>query len=620
VEGPAVPSNSHSPLRGWAVSLAAASLLAASLFVVDRASGGNKLPNPATAGPAFDPLLDSGSDSMCSSAAGPPMKIRATWHVAAVAKTETTPFQPQPMKAAGGDVPLYRGLGALVFPITTREARAQAYFNQGLRLSFAFNHAEAQRALQAAQKLDPKCAACFWGEALILGPNINVPMMPEANTPALAALEKAVALKDRAGPKERALIEALAERYSADPKAERRTLDAAYADAMKQVAARFPADDTIRTLYVESAMDTQPWDYWEPGGAMPKGRGVEIVSNLETVLKRNPTHPGAIHLYIHAVEASTAPERALPYAERLAALMPGAGHIVHMPAHIYYRVGQYRRSLDINKRAVAVDERYFQGSPSDPLYKSAYYPHNIHFVMVSAQMGGDGATAIDAAKKLDAAVPAELAKQFQIMEPVKAAPYTTQLTFADPDTVLALPAPDEKLVLVRAMYHYARATALARKNDTAAAQAEVDAISALDASANYKPYEPWGTPARTIVETARLVAIGRIADAAGDLDRAAGAYEQAVALEDKLNYTEPPYWYYPVRQSLGGVRLRQGRLDDAESAFRDSLARVRNNGWALAGLAEVYKRKGDRNGEAAARRGYAKAWFGPVSGPDLARL
>ena len=434
----------HRPLRRLALALAAAGLLAASLSIVDRPSGGNTPAAATAAGPTFDPLLDTGPGSVCGPIAGASMKIPAAWLVAAVAKTETTPFQPQPMKAAGGDVPLYKELGTLAFPITTRNASAQAYFNQGLRLSFAFNHAEAQRAFQAAQKLDPNCAACFWGEALILGPNINVPMMPEANAPALAALEKAVALKARAGAKERALIEALEKRYSADPKAERPALDAAYADAMKQVAARFPADDTIRTLYVESAMDTQPWDYWEPGGATPKGRGAEIVSGLETVLKRNPTHPGAIHLYIHAVEASTAPERALPYADRLAALMPGAGHIVHMPAHIYYRVGQYRRSLDLNKRAVAVDERYFQGSPSDPLYKSAYYPHNIHFVMVSAQMGGDGATAVDAAKKLDAAVPAELAMQFQIMEPVKAAPYTTQLTFADPDTVLALPAPDEQ--------------------------------------------------------------------------------------------------------------------------------------------------------------------------------
>jgi tetratricopeptide (TPR) repeat protein len=608
----------RSHLRRLALALAAAGVLVAGLSFVDRRGVGS--PAVARADPTFDPLLDGGAGSVCGPLGGSSLKVPAAWLVAAVAKTETAPFQPQPMKAAGGDVPIYSGLGTLAFPVTTRNARAQAYMNQGMRLSFAFNHAEAQRAFQAAQKLDPNCAACFWGEALILGPNINVPMMPEANAPALAALEKAVALKDRAGAKERALIEALQQRYSADPKADRKALDAAYADAMQQVVARFPADDTSRTLYAEAAMDTQPWDYWEPGGAKTKGRGAEIVSNLETVLKRNPKHAGAIHLYIHAVEASNAPERGLAPAERLGALMPAAGHVVHMPAHIYYRVGQYRRSLDTNKLAVKVDERYFEKSPSDPLYKSAYYPHNIHFVMVSAQMGGDGATAIDAAKRLDAAVPAELAKQFQIMEPVKAAPFTTQLQFAEPDAVLALPKPDEQLVLVRTMYHYARAVALARKNDAAAARAETDAIAALEQKADFKPYDAWGVPAQAILQTARLVATGRIADAAGDLDGAAKAYEDAIAIEDSLSYTEPPYWYYPVRQSLGSVRLRQGRLDDAERAFRDSLVRVRNNGWAIAGLAEVYKQKGDRNGEAAAKRSYARAWFGPAAGPDLARL
>jgi len=602
------------------LALAGAGLLAASVPLLDRHGARDAALVASAADPTFDPLLDTGPASVCGPIAGASMRIPALWLVAVAAKNETTPAPSQPMNAAIDGVPLYDGLGTLTFPIATRSAQAQAYFNQGMRLSMAFNHAEAQRAFQAAQKLDPTCAACFWGESLILGPNINVPMFPEANAPALAALKKAVALKDRAGAKERALIEALQQRYSDDPKADRAALDGAYADAMQKVAARFPADDTIRTLYVESAMDTQPWDYWQPGGATPKGRGAEIVSNLETVLKRNPGHSGAIHLYIHAVEASTAPERALAYADRLGAQMPGAGHIVHMPAHIYYRIGDYRRSLDTNQRAVAIDERYFQGSPSDPLYKSAYYPHNIHFVMVSSQMGGDGATAIDAAKKLDAAVPAELAKQFQIMEPVKAAPFATQLAFADPDVVLALPAPDEKLVLVRAMYHYARASALARKKDVAAARAETDAIVKLEDTADFKPYEPWGVPVKSILETARLVAIGRIADASGDLDTAAAAYEEAIAIEDKLSYTEPPYWYYPVRQSLGGVRLRQGRLDDAERAFRDSLVRVRNNAWAIAGLVEVYKRKGDRNGEAAARRAYARAWFGPKEGPDLARL
>jgi len=594
--------------------LAGAGLLLAALSVTDRQGIGAA----AKADPTFDPLLNAAGGAMCGPVASAQMP--KVWLLAAAAKTETAPFQPQPMHAAGGEVPVYNDLGTLAFPITTKSPRAQTYFNQGLRLSFAFNHAEAQRAFQTAQKLDPDCAACFWGEALILGPNINVPMAPEANAPAVAALARAVALKDRAGAKERALIEALEKRYSADPKMERPPLDNAYADAMKAVAARYPQDDTIRTLYVESAMDTQPWDYWEPGGVKAKGRGDEIISNLEAVLKRSPNHAGAIHLYIHAVEASTTPERALAPAERLGALMPGAGHIVHMPAHIYYRVGQYRRSLDTNKRAVAIDEQYFQRSPSDPLYKSAYYPHNIHFVMVSAQMGGDAATAVAAAKKLDAAVPAELAKLFQIMEPVKAAPYTTQVTFGDPDTVLALAKPDDQLVLVRAMYHYARAVAFARKNDAASARAETDAIAALEAKSDFKAYDAWGVPAKEILQTARLVATGRIADAGGDLDGAAKAYEEAIALEDSLKYTEPSYWYYPVRQSLGSVRLRQNRLDDAERAFRDSLARVRNNGWALAGLAEVYRLKGDRNGETAARRAYARTWFGPAGGPDLARL
>jgi len=611
-----VTSNpTHRTLRRLALALAAAGLVGASLFVADRSVVGRA--PVAAADPTFDPLLDAGPRSVCGPVSGASLKIPSAWLVA-VASTASS--QSQDAAVAGSHVPLYPGLGKVSFPITARGAKVQAYFDQGLRLAFAFNHAEAQRAFQLAQKLDPDCAACFWGEALVLGPNINVPMMPEANAPALAALAKAVALKDRASPKERALIEALQQRYSADPKADRHALDAAYADAMKQVAGRFPKDDTIRTLYVESAMDTQPWDYWEADAKTPKGRGAEIVSNLEAVLKRNPLHPGAIHLYIHAVEASTTPERALPYADDLAALTPGAGHLVHMPAHIYYRVGQYRRSLDLNKRAVEVDEHYFTTSPSDPLYKAAYYPHNIHFVMVSSQMGGDGATALASAKKLDAAVPAELAKVFAVMEPVKAAPFTTLATFGDPDAVLALPAPDEKLVLVRTMYHYARATAFARKKDLAAARAETDAIVALEEKADFKPYEPWGVPAREIAETARLVALGRIADAAGDLETAAQAYEEAIGFEDKLSYTEPPYWYYPVRQSLGSVRLRQGRLDDAERAFRDSLARVRSNGWALAGLVEVYKRKGDAKGVAAAKRAYAQAWFGPAAGPDLARL
>ena len=340
------------------------------------------------------------------------------------------------------------------------------------------------------------------------------------------------------------------------------------------------------------------------------------------MLKRNPTHAGAIHLYIHAVEASTTPERALPHAERLAALMPGAGHIVHMPAHIYYRVGQYRRSLDPNKRAVAVDEQYFQGSPSDPIYKSAYYPHNIHFVMVSAQMGGDGATAIDAAKKLDAAVSGRAGEAVPdhgageggaVHHPAHVRRSRRGAGAARARRAAGARAGD---VPLRAGHRAAPA-----RRTLAAARAEIGRDRRARAKGDFKPYEPWGVPAKAIVQTARLVATGRIADAAGDLDGAAKAYEEAIAIEDTLSYTEPPYWYYPVRQSLGGVRLRQGRLDEAERAFRDSLARraqqrlgARRPGRGLQAQGRPQRRDGG------AARLAREAWFGPAGGPDLARL
>jgi len=563
----------------------------------------------------FDPLLDAPGGVCRPPAPGRPALLQALL----LAQGETRPFRPQPMQAAAGEVPLYGDLGTLSLKVGTRHARAQAYFDQGLRWAFAFNHAEAQRAFQAAQKLDPQLAMAWWGEAYVLGPNINAPMAAEAQAPALAALARALELAATAPAKDRALIEALATRYSADPKAERAALDAAFADAMKAVAARFPGDDSIQTLYAEAIMDTQPWDYWEAGGARPKGRAAEMLAALERVLARNPKHPGAAHLYIHAVEASTRPERGLPHARRLASLMPGAGHLVHMPAHIYYRLGLYKESLEANKRAVAVDERYFRTSPSDPMYRSAYYPHNIHFVLVSAQMGGDGPTAIDAAAKLDAALSDAVIAQFAVLEPIKAAPYLAHAMFSAPEAVLALKPPPATQRLVSALAHYARALAFSARRDTAASRREIDAIAAIERDADFKPYTDWAVPAREIVQTARLVAGARLADAQGDLVAAAKAYEEAVAIEDRLAYMEPPFWYYPVRQSLGSVYLRQGRLDAAEQTLRDSLARVRGNGWALAGLAEVYQRQGKAKAVQAARRAFTRAWLGGAA-PDVARL
>lgn len=600
------------PPRLLPAALAVFATLGASLLL----PAGSKDSRAAQAG--FDPLLAEGG-SVCGSPYDKGTMLRSLVLVAA--RSENTPFQTMPMQVAtGGDVTLYRDLGQLGFKVSTRDARAQRFFDQGLRLAFGFNHAEAQRAFQAAQRFDPDCAMCYWGEALVLGPNINAPMAPEANAAALAALAKARALSEHATPRERALIAALGTRYADDASLERAALDAAYADAMQAVAKRFPRDDTLQTLYAEAAMDTQPWDYWEAAGTRPKGRAADFVAALETVLKRHPTHPGAIHLYIHAVEASDRPERALPFARKLGALMPGAGHIVHMPAHIYYRIGMFRESLATNQQAIAIDERYFTTSPSDPMYRMGYYPHNIHFALVSAMMGGDGATALAAATKLNTVLADEAVRQFPSLEPVKSALYSTHAMFSPPDTILALPAPATGLALVSAMHHYARAVAFAAKQDSDGARREIDTLAALESATDFKPYTAWQVPAREIMQTAQHVARARLAAAGGDLEAAAQAFEAAVALQDGLAYMEPPYWYYPVRQSLGAIRLRQGKLDEAEKAFRDSLGRVRNNGWALAGLAAVYRQQGKKASQASTEQALAKAWFGARGGPAPEQL
>src|SRR6478736_5410812 len=310
--------------------------------------------------------------------------------------------QRQPVLAfADSDPPLWDGLGSLAYKITTASPTAQSYFNQGLRLTHAFNHEEAQRAFRKAQKLDPDCAMCFWGEALVLGPNINMPMVEEAVAPAFAAAQKARARAAKAGPQEQALIAALSTRYAENPKADRAELDAAYAAAMAKAAAQFPDDNEIAVLYAEALMDLSPWNYWQPGGREPNPQSADIVPTLERVLAKDPNHPGAIHYYIHAVEASDRPQRAEPYADRLRGVIPGAGHLVHMPSHIYYRVGRYLDALQDNRTAVKVDEKYLTDTNAPMgVYRLGYYPHNIHFVMASAQMAGDGPTVIAAAEKL----------------------------------------------------------------------------------------------------------------------------------------------------------------------------------------------------------------------------
>jgi tetratricopeptide (TPR) repeat protein len=533
----------------------------------------------------------------------------------AATRTEVPPTE---MKAATPapefadiDPPLWDGLGPISYKITTANVMAQAYFDQGLRLAYAFNHGEAQRAFRKGQKLDPLCAMCFWGEGLVLGPNINLPMQEDAVAPAFAAMEKARAFSANATAREQALIGALALRYAPDAKADRAPLDAAYAAAMGKAAAAFPDDDEIAVLYAEAVMDVSPWNYWQPGGREPNPQSVPIVPTLERVLARSPNHPGAIHYYIHAVEASDRPQRAEPYADRLRGAIPGAGHLVHMPSHIYYRVGRYLDALADNRVAVGVDEKYLAETNAPmAVYRLGYYPHNVHFVMASAQMAGDGATVIAAAEKLHGLIPDEIARAIAMVQPVKAAPYFAHAQFSAPDAILALPGPGDSIPYVKAIWHYARGVALAARRDFSAATAQADAIETIERNADFSLLNASAVPAQDVLKLARTVIAGRIAQGEGDFNSAIARFEQAAAIQDALPYTEPPYWYYPVRQSLAAALLQAGRLAEAEDQFQRALRRAPANGWSYFGLAEVYKARGDAAAADKAAADLARTWVG----------
>jgi tetratricopeptide (TPR) repeat protein len=512
---------------------------------------------------------------------------------------------------ADTEPPLWAGLGYVTHKITTANELVQVYFDQGLRLAYAFNHGEAQRAFRKAQKLDPDCAMCFWGEALVLGPNINLPMQEDAVAPAYAAAQKAKALAGKATPREQALIGALAARYGSDPKAARAPLDAAYAAEMEKVASQFSDDDEIATLYAEAVMDLSPWDYWKPGGREPNPQSAPIVPTLERVLARNPSHPGAIHFYIHAVEASDRPKRAEPYADRLRGAIPGAGHLVHMPSHIYYRVGRYLDALEDNKTAVKVDEKYLADTNAPMgVYRMGYYPHNVHFVMASAQMAGDGQTVIAAAEKLGKLTPDEAARGIAMVQPVKAAPYFAHAQFSAPETILALPDPGDAVPYVKALWLYARGVALAARRDFAGATAAASAIETLERTADFTLLKQSNVPAQEVLRIARMLVLARVAQGKGDRRAAIARFEQAAALQDALPYTEPPYWYYPIRQSLGAALLQAGRHTEAKQQFELALRRAPSNGWSYYGLVELYKARGDTTAARKAEADLARTWIG----------
>ena len=536
--------------------------------------------------------------SLCTGKGGP-QSMRARLALAAAV------VQAAPLPS----VPLHDDLGKVHFPITTANPLAQRYFDQGLSYAYGFNHAAAIASFRAGQAADPNCAMCYWGEAMAHGPNINAPMDPATNARSVALASYANWLAAKATEPEQALTGAMLKRYSVDPKADRATLDAAYADAMLAAARAHPDNDDIAVLAAESAMDTLPWNYWTPDKS-PQPRLGEAVQLIETVYARNADHPQAAHLYIHLMENGPNPQKAEAAADRLYPLAPGAGHLVHMPAHIYYRLGRWKDSMRVNIDAARADEAYIKASGDRGLVRYGYYPHNVHFLVTSAQMAGDMKTAITEARRLSAILDPATSAQIAWIQAINAAPYFAASQFAAPGQVLAMKEPDKRLPYVAAMRHYARATAYANLHNRLSFDREVAAMAKIRGSDGLKPMIDQGVPATDLILLAETVARARFASSSGRLNDAIKLYRDAIEVEARIPYMEPPFWYYPVHQSLGAALYRAGKYQEAQEAFTAALARYPNNGWALYGLAASERALGRKPFAAAAQAALGRAWMG----------
>ena len=508
--------------------------------------------------------------------------------------------------ASGTRAPLFDNLGNLHHEITTSSSEAQRYFNQGLTLSYAFNHAEAIRAFRQAAAIDTGCAMCYWGVAFALGPNINAPITPEAAKEAFDAIAQARQHAAKASAREQAYIEALAKRYAADPKADRPPLDAAYAAAMREVVTKFPDDLDAATLFAQSLMDTAPWNYWNRDGS-PRPFTTEVLTSLESVLKRKADHLGAIHLYIHAVEASPNPGRAEPYADRLPALAPGAGHLVHMPAHIYLRTGRYNDASTANENAIKADAAYNAGNAvaNNMTYQVGYVPHNPHFFVMSASLEGRRADALRAADDVKGKMHADMLRDPSMggmVQHMMLTPLFTKVRFAMWDEVLAEPEPAKDLPYMRAIWHATRSMAYSARGELDAADRERAAALAAKGDASLKTLYVtsvnFGAP---VADIAYEIASGELRRQQNRGGEAAKHFATAVAIEDGLTYMEPPDWPVPARQLQGAALLAMGRAAEAERAYREDLQKFPKNGWSLSGLhSSRMKQGGERDGEVGA--------------------
>ena len=507
----------------------------------------------------------------------------------------------------GSLAPRLQNLGVHTFKVTTKSSRAQQFMNQGLNLVYGFNHAEAGRAFAEAARLDPACAMAYWGQALVLGPNINATMNPDDEKKAFALVEKAVSLKRGVTARERDYIDALAKRYTGKAE-DRQAADRAFAEAMRGVTKKHPKDLDAATIFAESLMDLRPWNYWTRDG-LPYEGTTDAVGALERVLAANPRHPGALHYWIHLWEPTKVPERAEKEADRLLPLMPGAGHIIHMPAHIYLRVGRYDDVVTSNQRAVAADEDYIAQCRAQGQYPLGYYPHNIHFVWLGSTMTGRSSLAIESARKTASAVANATAEQKPFVQGFMVVPLYALVRFGKWDEILAEPKPAHDSIFTRGIWHYARGTALAAKGRFDEAQQELAALQkivgdpALAKEMSFSMNSP-----EAILKIAPEVLAGDLAFRRKDYDKAIAHFERAIRLEDALTYTEPPDWHAPVRHWLGAALLEAKRPVEAEVVYWEDLRRNRENGWSLWGLHQALIAQDKKDDAALVLERFKKAW------------
>ena len=489
--------------------------------------------------------------------------------------------------------PLFENLGSYHYPVTTNSELAQRYFDQGLILAYGFNHREAFRSFKEATIIDPNCAMGYWGMALVLGPNINAPMDDSEIQTAYDAIQEAIAVQDHVSEKEKDFIFALSKRYDENPPEDRSSLDLAYSEAMRQLVEKYPNNVEAAALFSESLMDLHPWDFWLKDGT-PQPWTQEILSSLENVIAMKVDHPGANHLYIHAVEASKNPEIGLESADTLRQLIPGAGHLVHMPSHIYIRVGKYHDGSLANEMAVKSDEEYLTQCYQQGLYPLAYYPHNYHFLWATATLEGRSELAIEAALKTSQKPPDSLLSVcgYETLQHYKVIPYHAYIRFGKWDEILNEPEPSDEYMYPKSIWHYARGMAFTAKNQMDRAKEELQELKLISEDEEIDKLSIWGlNAASNLVKIASEILAGEIAAKQNNYNLAVEHLEKAIEIEHLLNYDEPPTWFFPVRHNLGAILLEAGRFEEAESVYREDLEEFPQNGWSLIGLIDALKKQ-----------------------------